>query len=143
MEDRSKRNAAVRPQLDEHCGKQRECDIVLNTTSDKNNGELNGEDMEDGDTGFDDGSAQVRNIRDQNQLDCPRTPRAHDHTSTVQIMVQVLCDGARRERTAQEVGCSRRLGGSAARVNGLQVSWRGNLKSTCLPCWSSANGDTR
>ena len=101
-----------------------ECDSVLNTTSGENNDELNGEtddeDMEDGETGFDDGSAQVRNRSN----DCPQTPRSHDHTSTVQIMVQVLCDGTRRERTAQEVGCSRRLGWSAARVHGLRVSWR-------------------
>ena len=77
MEDRSKRTGAVRPQLVERCGKQRECDSVLNTTSDENNDELNGgtddEDMEDGETGFDDGSAQVRNIRD------PGQPTAHEH----------------------------------------------------------------
>ena len=34
-------------------------------------------------------------------------------------MVQILCDGARCERAAQEIRCSRRLGGSAACVNGL------------------------
>ena len=68
MEDRSKRTEAVRPQLEERCEKQRECDSVLSATSDENDDELNGEtddeDMEDGETGFDDGSAQVRNIRD-------------------------------------------------------------------------------
>ena len=37
MEDRSKRTGAVRPQI------QRESDSVLNTTSDENNDELNGE----------------------------------------------------------------------------------------------------
>ena len=56
MEDRSKRTGAVRPQLDEGCGKQRECYSVLNATSDENNDELNGEtddeDMEDGETGL-------------------------------------------------------------------------------------------
>ena len=69
VEDRSKPTGAVRPQLDERC--------VLNTTSGENNDELNGEtddeDMEDGETGFDDGSAQVRNIRD------PGQPTGHEH----------------------------------------------------------------
>ena len=96
---------------------------VLNTTSDENNDELDGSlddgNMEDGETGFDDGSAQVRNIRNPGQI-----PRAHDHTSTVQIMLQVLCDGTRRKRTAQEIGCPRRFRWSAARVNGLRVFWR-------------------
>ena len=68
MEDRSKRAETVRPQLDVRCEKRRECDGVLNVTSDENGDELNGdtddEDMEDGEMGFDDGSAQVRNIRD-------------------------------------------------------------------------------
>ena len=89
------------------------------------NGETDDEDMEDGETGFDDGSAQVRHLRDQGQPTTHEPPRAHDHASTVQIMVQVLCDGTRRERTAQEIRCSRRIGGSAAHVNGLRVSWRG------------------
>ena len=64
MEDRSKRAETVRPQLDERCEKRRECDGVLNVTNDENVDELNGEtddeDMEDGEMGFDDGSAQVR-----------------------------------------------------------------------------------
>ena len=64
MEDRSKRAETVRPQLDERCEKRRECDGVLNVTNDENGDELNGEtddeDMEDGEMGFDDGSAQVR-----------------------------------------------------------------------------------
>ena len=51
MEDRSKRVETVRPQLDEHCEKRRECDGVLNVTNDENRDELNGEtddeDMED------------------------------------------------------------------------------------------------
>ena len=36
-------------------------------------GETDDEDTEDGETGFDDGSAQVRNIRD------PGQPTAHEH----------------------------------------------------------------
>ena len=69
MEDRSKRTGAVRPQLDERCEKQPECDSALSAKSDENDVELNGEtddeDMEDGDTRFDDASAHVRNICDQ------------------------------------------------------------------------------
>ena len=34
---------------------------------------MDGEDVEDGEMGFDDGSAQVRNIRD------PGQPTAHEH----------------------------------------------------------------
>ena len=37
----------------------------------------------------------------------------------MQITVQVLCDGTWCEFTPQEIGCPRRLGRSAARVNGL------------------------
>ena len=125
MEDRSKRTGAVRPQLDERCGEQRECDSVLSTTNDENDEELNDEtddeDMEDGETECDDGSAWERNIRDPGQ---PTVKEYQEHTK---IMVQVLCDGTRRELTAQEIGCSRRFGWSAARVNGLWVSWREGL----------------
>ena len=65
MEDRCKRAETVRP-LHEHC----ECQFVYDSPlSAKNemhdirlNGETDDEDMEDGETGFDDGSAPVRNI---------------------------------------------------------------------------------
>ena len=43
MEDWFKRTRAVRPQLDERCGEQRECDSVLSATNDVNDEELNGE----------------------------------------------------------------------------------------------------
>ena len=63
MEDRSKRTETVRPQVDERCERQRQCDSVLSATNDENHVELNGEtddeDMEDGEVGFHDGSAQV------------------------------------------------------------------------------------
>ena len=76
--------------------KQPECDSALGTKSNENDVELNGEtddeDMEDGETGFDDGSAQVRSIRDPGQPAVKDAPRAHDRTSTIQIMVEVLCD---------------------------------------------------
>ena len=61
MEDRSKRTETVRPQFGERCEKEPECDD---------------EDMEDGQTGFVDGSAHVRNICD------PRRPTVKDHKST-------------------------------------------------------------
>ena len=55
MEDRSKRTETVRPQVDECCEKQRECDSVLSATNDENDVELNGEtddeDMEDVEVG--------------------------------------------------------------------------------------------
>ena len=57
--------------------KQRECNGVLNVTNDENGDELNGEtddeDVEDGEMGFDDGSAQVKNIRESKQ------PTAKEH----------------------------------------------------------------
>ena len=98
MEDRSKRAETTRPQVGERREKRRECDSVLSATNDESGDELNGEtddeDREVGEMGFDDGSAQG----------------SHDHTSTLQIMVQILRDGARCERAAQEIRCSRRLG---------------------------------
>ena len=83
VEDRSKRTGAVRPPLDERCGKQRECDSVLSATNDENDEELNGEtddeDIEDGQMGFDDGSAQERNIRDPGQ---PTVKEHQEHMTT-------------------------------------------------------------
>ena len=68
-------------------------------TSSLMNGETDDEDVEDGETGYGDGSAQVRNLRD------PRTQRAHNLTSTLQIMVKVLRDGTWCEFAAKEIGC--------------------------------------
>ena len=77
-EDRSKRAKTVRPQHDEHCERQ----FVSNSASSAKSGgddielnwEANDEDMEDGETGYDDRSAQVRNICD------PGQPTASEHT---------------------------------------------------------------
>ena len=44
-------------------------------------------------------SVQVRNIRDPGQP----TVKEHQEHMTVQIMVQLLCDGTRSERTAQRI----------------------------------------
>ena len=76
MEGRSKRTP-VTPQLDDRRAEQREGDDALSATEDENDVELNGEtddeDMEDGEMEFDDGSAQVRNVRD------PGQPTAKEH----------------------------------------------------------------
>ena len=48
------------------------CDVELN-------GETDDEDVDNGETGFDDG----RNIRDPGQANEKRTQRAHEHTSTL------------------------------------------------------------
>ena len=67
MQDRSKRAETVRPQHDEHCDCQFVCDSALSAKSDGNDieliGETDDEDMGDGETAFDDGSAQLRNNR--------------------------------------------------------------------------------
>ena len=81
MEDR--RTETVRPQVSERCGKQRESYNALGARSDESdielNGETNDEDMEDEDTGFDDGSAHVRNIRDPGQ---PTAKEHQEHMTT-------------------------------------------------------------
>ena len=58
---------------------------------------------------FDDGSAPGKEHPRPRPTDRQGASRAHDHTSTVQIMVRVLRDGTRGERTAQAIRCSRRL----------------------------------
>ena len=66
MEDRSKRTETVRPQSNDRCEKRQGRDSAPSAKNDENDVELNGEtdeDMEDGEVGFDDGSAQVRNNR--------------------------------------------------------------------------------
>ena len=71
MEDRTKRTATVRPQLGEHCESQSNCDSALDVKSD---GKSDGNDIElHGETEFDDGSAQVRSIRN------PGQPTANEH----------------------------------------------------------------
>ena len=83
MDDRSKRVETVRPQLGERWEKRRECDSVLRATNDENGDELDGEtddeDMEDGEMGFDEGSAQVRYIRDPGQ---PTAKEHQEHMTT-------------------------------------------------------------
>ena len=58
-------------------------------------------------------------------------------------MVQILCDGARCDRAAQEIRCSRRLGGSAACVNGLWVSWREGIRGSCESCAGHPGTETQ
>ena len=83
MEDRYKRAETVRPPHDEHCECQFVCDNALSAKSDVKDIELNGEmideDKEDGETGFDDWSAQVRKIRDPGQ---PTESEHGEHLTT-------------------------------------------------------------
>ena len=71
VKDTSKRAETVRPQFGGHCESPSECDSAVSVDSDGNDNELNGEtddeDIEDGVMEFDDGSAQLRKIRDQGQ----------------------------------------------------------------------------
>ena len=87
MEDRCKRAETLRPPHDEHCECQFVSDRESSAKSEMNdvefNGETDDEDMEDGETRFDDGSAPVRNIRDPGQpteserRDCTNTHRPY------------------------------------------------------------------
>ena len=83
VEDRSKRTETVRPPLNERCERRQKCDSVLSATNDENDVELNGEtddeDMEDGEMRLDDGSAQVRHIRDPGQ---PTVKEHQEHVTT-------------------------------------------------------------
>ena len=83
LEDWSRRTETVSPQRDEHCGCQSELDSAVSVKSDGNDIELNGEtddeDMEDEETRFANGSAQVRNIRDPGQ---PTANENKEHITT-------------------------------------------------------------
>ena len=109
----SKRTETVRPLFGGSCEKQPECDSALGAKSDGNDIELNGEtddeDMEDGEMGFDDGSAQVRNIRGPGQP----TVKGHQEHMITHRPYRSWCKF-----------CVVGLGRSAARVNGLGVPWR-------------------
>ena len=87
---------------------------MLSATNDENDVELNGEtddeDMEDGEAGFDDGKCAGEEQPRPRPTDRQGAPREHDHTSTVQIMGQVLRDGRGGERAAQEIRYSRGFG---------------------------------
>ena len=95
VEDRSRRTLTVRPQRDEHYECQFECDSAVSAQSDRHDiglkGETDDEDMEDGETGFDDGRAQVRCVRDWGQ------PTDHiDHAE---------CDETLCELATHWIGC--------------------------------------
>ena len=83
LEDWSRRTETVSPQRDEHCGCQSERDSAVCVKSDGNDIELNvetdDEDMEDEETRFANGSAQVRNIRDPGQ---PTANENKEHITT-------------------------------------------------------------
>ena len=136
-------NWSCKTATDERCEKRRECDSVLRATNDEKdeelNGETNDEDMEDGETGFDDGSAQVRNIRDPGQ---PTVKEYQEHMTTHRpyrswCKFSVMGRGVRRtgDRTLMTIwNESSTCQGSVE---------RGTLKNRCLLCWSSVKGGTR
>ena len=104
---------------------------MLSATNDESGDELNGEtddeDMEDGAMGFNDGSAQVRNIREPGQP----TAKEHQEHMTTHRPYRSRCKFCVKgrgvnapHRRSDFSFCSRRLGGSAARVNGSWVPWR-------------------
>ena len=105
-----------------------ECDSALSVKSDGNDIELNGEtdveDMEDGETGFDDGNAKVRNIRGPGQ---PTANENQEHMITHRpyrswCKLCVLGRGVNsphRRSDAQDD-----LEGVPPCVNGLRVPWR-------------------
>ena len=85
-------------------------DSAMSATSEMNDIQLNGETddevMENGETGYDDGSAAVRSIRDAGH---PTGSERREHMNTqsnLQIMMQVLCDGTWCEFATQEIRCS-------------------------------------
>ena len=86
MEDISKRTETVRPQFGERCECQPACGSALRAKSYVNKVELNGETddegMENGETGFDDGSAVVRNIRDAGQ---PTESERREHEPIITV----------------------------------------------------------
>ena len=95
--------------------------------------------------GFDDGSAQVRNIRDPGQ----RTAKEHQEHMTTHRPYRSWCKFCvmgrgvnaphRRSDTQEDLGGVPHV---SMDCRFLFVE-RGNLKSKCLLYWSSANGDTR
>ena len=76
MEDRSKRTETVRPQSNERCEKRQGSEQCIGWDE---RCETDDEDMEDREVGFDDGSAQVRNIRDSGQ---PTVKEHQEHMTT-------------------------------------------------------------
>ena len=101
---------------------------MLSATNDVNGDELDGEtdaeDMEDGEMGFDDGSAQVRNIRDPGQVTAKEhqehmtTHRPHRSWCKLCVMERGVNAPHRRSEDQDD------LEGRAPCVNGLWVSCR-------------------
>ena len=110
MEDRSKRTETVRSLHDEHCECQIVCDCALSAKSDVNDIELDGEtideDKEGEETGFDDWSAQVRNIRNPGQ---PTESEHGEHLTTHRPCRSwcKFCVMGRGVHSPHKIGCSR------------------------------------
>ena len=133
--------------MDERCGEQRECDSVLSATNDENDEELNGEtddeDLEDGETEVDDGSAQVTNIRDPGH---PTVKEYQEHMTTHRPY-RLWCKFCVMGRG---VNAPHRRSDAQDDLDGvphvsMEYGFLGDrtLKSKCLLWWSSVNGGTR
>ena len=98
MDDRSQRTETVRPQLDDRREEQCEHDDALSATEDENDVELNceadDEETEDEEMEFDDGTAQVRNIRDPGQS----TAKEHQEHMTTHRPCRSWCKFCVMER---------------------------------------------
>ena len=94
--------------------------------------------------GFEDGSAQVRNIRDPGQP----TVKEHQEHMTTRRPYRSWCKFCVMGRG---VNAPHRRSDAQDDLEGVPhvsmdygfLGEREDQKSTCLPCWSSANGDTR
>ena len=71
-----------------------------------------------------------------------RTQRAHDHVSTLQIMLQVWSDGTWCKFVVQELEYSRWFGREVTCVDGLWISWWEDIwmKNRRHMCWTFVKG---
>ena len=92
--------------------------------------------MEDGERGFDDGSARVRNIR------VPHQPivKEHQEHMTTHRPYRSWCKFCLMGRG---VNAPHRRTYAQDDLEGMPHVSMDNGKSKCLLCWSSVNGDTR
>ena len=121
LDDRSRRTETVSPQRDER-------DSASSVNNDGNdidmNGETDDEDMEDGDTRFDDGSAQVRNIRDPGQ---PTAREYKEHMTThrpYRSWYQFCMMGRGMSQPHRKSGAKMDLGRGAPCVAGVRIPSR-------------------
>ena len=81
----SKQSETARPQGDQYCHRHLSSNGVMDARGDDDDTEMNCEeddgDVEDGETGFDDGSSRVRSVRDPGQ---PTVDELREHITTHQ-----------------------------------------------------------